>query len=69
MLWLVLSYFIVHKPAIFRLDEYGLILGKHDRKFLNIRHYETFLLKNSKPPATIETKVFFYDYEDNPSYK
>jgi hypothetical protein len=27
------------------------------------------LLKNSTPPAYVETTVFFYDYEENPSYK
>ena len=59
---------VIHKPAVLRLDEYGLIVGKHIRS-LSIRLYGKHFLKNSKPPATIETEIFFYDYEDNPPYK
>ena len=59
---------VVHKPAIYRLNEYGLLRPKYQQEPIKQYHIGDYL-KNSKPPAFIETEVFFYDYEDNPKYK
>jgi len=59
---------VVHKPAVFRLNQYGLLKGKYGLPRLDKFSLEDSL-KNSKPPVVIETEVFYYDYEENPKYK
>lgn len=58
---------VVHEPAIYRLNDFSLIKPKH-----GIQRYSKTdldkLLTNSKPWATIETSVFFYDYDNGPTY-
>ena len=59
---------VAHKPAAVRLSEYNLLIGKHNSHPIKLQLAE-YYFKDTKPPATIETEVFFYDYEDNPAYK
>ena len=59
---------VVHKPAAVRLSKQGLLIPKHNSHPIKLQLLD-YYFKNTKPPATIETKAFFYDYEDNPAYK
>lgn len=59
---------VIHKPAVFRLNEYGLLKPKLGPKPFKRKDLEK-ILKNSKPCATVETTLFFYDYEKGQTYK
>lgn len=60
---------VVHKPSIKRLNQYRLINPKYSMtKPIHPRTLKEWTWA-SKPCATIETEIFFYDYEDNPRYK
>lgn len=59
---------VIHKPAILRLNDYGLIKPKNDRCNYSREEMEK-MLKDSRPNVTIETDLFHYDYTKNPQYK
>ncbi|MCW4022950.1 MAG: hypothetical protein NWF02_07325 [Candidatus Bathyarchaeota archaeon] len=59
---------VVHKPVIQRLNKYGLLKPRYGSNPVHPQIIEAWV-NHSKPCATIETEIFFYDYEDNPAYK
>ena len=59
---------IVHIPALFRLNEYGLLKSKYGSSKFKKTDLEA-LTNNSKPWATVETSLFLYDFDNKPAYK
>lgn len=59
---------VVHIPALFRLREYKLL--KSNVTSVLLSKYELELCtNNSKPNALVETNLFIYDFDTEPSYK
>jgi hypothetical protein len=58
---------VVHEPAIGRLNNFGLIKPKNGAPNYSKNDLDN-LLTNSNPWATIETPIFFYDYDKGPTY-
>ena len=58
---------IIHIPALTRLNEYGLLRSKHTKGKFRKEIFEA-MINNSKPYATVETNLFIYDFDTEPSY-
>ncbi len=58
---------VIHEPGIRRLNDFGLVKPKHGIQNYSKRDLDKLLI-NSNPCATIETSVFYYDYDNGPTY-